>query len=566
MSNQLTKDELRLTVEFARDLSTRTVPEILAKWPEPDRLRINDISRRTRRPTFEALLKNHNPLYYLADKVFFSNPEAKGNEAYLYAPYHRDLICKDLVNYYLNGGRSGHILLAPRDTFKSTFSQGVLPLWVSLREKHVNNKDARIAMIHHKEVMAKANSLRLKLKAKKSEWLKAFWPEFALPKRDMGTKTEWSWGFVGGDVTAETSITAIGMTGSLTGFHYDAIIFDDPVTEDHINSKVIRDDTVLRYDSIMFTLDTLNGRLFHTGTRYHVNDLWSKLMKSKHDVTNADLFSTTILRAKDPEGNLIFPTRLSEAFLDRRRNEIKSRNNGSDLLWWLQYFNEPRSETQVAADVSWIQFRSHEEVAVNSWRCILVDPAWKGTENQGKGDYASIQAWAFERRGSLVLMTLLDGVHSNMLTDSDGKDAIFKLMKAYGIVDVAPEERGGFSFRQSLKNDAATRGVFINVITLKSMQVNKTQRMATFVGEAQKGRVFVANECNPELRAAFLGQFEDFPQLDVNDALDCAAYTCDPAITEAYAPAFNTLATTPYWAADEFAYEDEAPMTRWSGF
>jgi hypothetical protein len=143
----------------------------------------------------------------------------------------------------------------------------------------------------------------------------------------------------------------------------------------------------------------------------------------------------------------------------------------------------------------------------------------------------------------------------------DGINEIFRLMRRHGVTDVAPEERGGHAFRQRLRNEGNSRGTHINVIDLKSMQTNKPQRIVSFLGEMQSLRVFISTDCEEQLKNAFLEQFEDFPQLDHEDALDAAAYTCDPAIAEAYAPMFNTYAQGRTWRTQR-----REPITRHSGW
>ena len=59
-------------------------------------------------------------------------------------------------------------------------------------------------------------------------------------------------------------------------------------------------------------------------------------------------------------------------------------------------------------------------------------------------------------------------------------------------------------------------------------------------GHMQAGRVFLCEGCDPDLLGAFKDQFENFPQIEHDDALDCAGYSCDPAVNEQYVPAFDS--------------------------
>ena len=201
----------------------------------------------------------------------------------------------------------------------------------------------------------------------------------------------------------------------------------------------------------------------------------------------------------------------------------------------------------IAAQWEWVQHCKQEEVPHSTYRCIVVDPAWKGTDNAGEGDSAAIGVVAMEKRGTFVYRYVLDGLVSNELTDAEGRSAIFQFMKKYGVVDVGVEEFGGKSFKQSLRNEAQTRGVWINVLDdLKLQRTNKSQRIVNFLGEAQCGRVWLCEECDYDFKEKFEEQFRDFPQLEHEDVLDALAYSCDPALSGLVVPAWNEN-TLPWW-------------------
>lgn len=488
-------------------------------------------------PWEEIVPANHNPFYYLAEKCWFDNKP--GDPRYLWAPYHRDKLCATAFDYLTcpTPATAGELFEGPRDTFKSTFTHGVIPMGMLLRDKHINGKDCRIILRHHKEQMAAANLVRLKSKFIFHPWVRAFWgdacPEYG--SKNFGTQTEFTLPWVEPGYFAEAQARAIGLTASDTGFHSDYDFGDDLVTEEHMGSKKIRDDARLRYEAKQFTRDTLEGKEFNTGTRYHLHDLWSWMEVA--DVEGVPMYKVTKVKAIADDDTLAMPHRLTREFLERRLNEIKARF-GTDILWYLQYQNDPRSSGVTIADKSWFRYVTRDVVSPRAWFVILVDCAWKGTHNAGKGDSAAIEVWALERRGSLILRTLVDGVYSNELTALDGTKHIFRLMKKYGISDVAPEEHGGYTFRAMLEAEAVSQGVVINIVDLATKQTGKQQRMSTFLKEMQAGRVFIAKECDGELKKAFETQVLDFPQCvdDECDALDAAAYSMDPEVIEAYYP------------------------------
>lgn len=463
----------------------------------------------------------------------FDRPE------YIYPPLHRDRFCKEFLDYLIapKGKDAGLVVIAQRDSFKSSFSQKAVPLWYWLRNYHLYGYYSRIALLHFKELQASANLVTIKDQLLTNPWMKRTWGELCSDK-DFGTKTEFSFPGLPPTGASEHSMIARGLGASLVGFHFDLISLDDLVEESHRTSKTLRDDTSSKYDALLYTLDTVRGKKIHTGTPYHANDQWGRMQKANID--GKAVYRFVRIAAIDDKNVLSFPTRHTYEFLENMRQEEISRT-GNDDFFHLQMLCEFRTTRMIATDPGWLRFIKLAQVPSGGWGVIIIDPAWKGTENAGEGDFAAIEAWLLFRHGAWIVRYLLDGVHSNTMTDREGKSEIFRLAKKWGISDVAPEERGGYSFRTSLADEANVRGVMMNVIDLKSMQKNKPQRIVAFLGEVQAGRVFIVEECNPDLKEAFIDEYNNYPQVDNDDAIDCAAYTSDPAIAESYAPFFNPI-------------------------
>lgn len=536
MPTDLSRFENELARRWARDLSTCTEEELLARWDGPDRIaadRIDPIG-------FARRVANHNPIYFIAQRCWFDN--VADDPRFLYAPLHRDIFCKEIVEYIIHGFTDvrGYVYEGPRDSFKSTL-QGAAVMWVAFRWKHLLNRDATQAMTHHKEKMASQNLVRIKEKFQKHKWVRETWPEFCPdPEVKWGNSTEVDFPCKDdGSSVAESSIMAAGLGASQTGGHFTVRWNDDIVTEDHMKSRVLREDTAMRYGATRFTRDLSEGREVNTGTRYHINDLWAKLEKSKMP-DGTPMYRVVVVDAEDMymDGSkqLAHPFRLNAEVLEGLRVEEEQRN-GNDLFYWLQMRNQPKASLLVATDLDWIKYCGIDDIHPGAWRCILVDPAWKGTDSAGEGDYACIAVMFFERNGALIKRYFVDGVHSNMLTQHEGTDEIFRLMRRYGVIDVAPEEHGSHQFRQYLKDQGAMRGQYINIIDLKSRFTAKPQRITTFVSHIQAGHFWMVKD-NP-LRQEFESCYEDYPQVEHDDILDAPAYSCDEEIAKRIAPMFN---------------------------
>jgi predicted phage terminase large subunit-like protein len=281
-----------------------------------------------------------------------------------------------------------------------------------------------------------------------------------------------------------------------------------------------------------YTLTIGTGKRYYDGTRYHVNDLYANMLKA--NVDGKPMYRHVVVKAiSDEDDSLAHPHRLTHKVLESIRQEEISRSH-NDFMFHLQMQNEPKTSGLIATDPSWLHYMSVREVPATAWRIITCDPAWKGTKNAGQGDYAAIQVWAFERRGPLVLRFLLDQVHSNEMTSLDGMNQICRLMRKWGVIDVSIEEIGGYIFSTDLEQQCTARGLPFNLLENKARTTNKAQRIVTFLRAMQAGHVFLITEA-PHLDS-FKDEFLNFPQVEHDDLLDCAAQTSDPAILELYAP------------------------------
>ena len=533
-----------ILIDFARDLCTKTVEEIRASWKDQE----IDALNRVHPGAFEARLVDHNPIYYLAQNVWFDN-----NPALLHAPLHRDRLCKEVLSYLTgdtdaNKALSGLLVLVQRDSFKSTFMHGVVPMWYAIREKYVNGRDVRILLTHQREEQASGNLRKLKARCINSPFLKRMWSDprwkFAAAE-DFGTSLKFDWACKEQGRFHEPSVMAAGSGARLVGMHFDLKCDDDLVDDEQRTSKVVRDRAKGRYGASRFMLDTLGGKEIVSGTPYHINDLYSVLRNAK-DENKTKLYRQLIVGSggKHTDEPLSAPNRHTQEFLNKKLQEI-TETDGYDARYWCQYQCDPRSSTMIAAELEWINHIDLNDIPKNISCAVLVDPAWKGTKNAGTGCDAALAVVAFERVGFLMKTYMLDLIVSNEMTSLDGQNAIFDLMKQYGTTEVGVEEHNSWAFRTDLEQAANTRGKYVHLIDFKTKFTAKQERIATFLRRVQAGQFYISSACRN--KEVFLSQYEDFPQVDKNDALDVMSYSADPNVAECFAPRFNTEAQGMEW-------------------
>ncbi len=553
---------------WERDLCTLSAAEMEQKWLK-DEIDCG-IAIEEDAPGSLAKLPGHNPIFYLAENVWFDN-----DVTLLDPEFHRDKISRELLAWYFDDSHEyeGLLLQAPRDSYKSTFGHNVLPMFLAMRDSYIHNRDTRILLLHHKMDQASLNLVSLKTKCTVSPYLARFWngldgsPKFYWDT-DVGNMKAFNWPHKIKGLFREKSVMASGLNASLTGLHFDYKLDDDLVTDDHIDSPVIRNDAIFKYGATQCLLDTITGKEANMGTPYHLRDLWANLEASKKKDGSPMYRVVTIAaggdRVKKP---LSYPRRHTNDFLERTRRKIVERD-GTDLMWWLNYQCERRAPGAVVTKSEWIQYITTEQLRKKFGErglpvIILVDPAWKGTKNAGKGCDAAIAAVGFDRKGMVVSTYLLDLVVSNEMSSNDGMNTIFQMMLRWSTPRAAVEECQGYQFTEDMKREAASRKQPLHLIDLKTQWQAKNSRIVTFVRKVEARLFYILQECpNQEI---FLQQFLDFPQLNKNDALDAVAYSADPSVSDLYAAFWNTEDGDEDFFAEEYDDYEMPQRTRHCG-
>ena len=553
---------------WAKDLSTCSEEELRARWASVEERRMVD---RLDPLKFEGRVTGHSWLYYLAERIFFDNVRMRRD--YLDPAFHKEQICKPTEAYFQQEKpkKPGEVGVAQRDSFKSSFFHGVMPVGFALRRWHLFKEHTRICLIHEKELQASGNLVRIKQRTSGSEWFRDIWgPDDEGPgfwcAEDIGTKTSFTWPCVPPGLFQEPSIIAAGLGADLVGWHFDLVAFSDMVNKDHRWSRALREDTSRKFSGMIHVRDIRRSWMTVDGTLYHPSDQNARLLAAKNG-KGEPLYHQIVLGAGGSRAGtpLTLPNRHTEEVLEARRLEIIS-EDGNDDMWWLQYQNIINSQRMMVASTDWIRHCNQRDVPADGLGVILVDPAWKGNWNYGKGDHAAIEVWQLVRRGSLVHRYLVDGAYSNEMSGEAGTREILRLCRKYNIMHVAPEERGGAGYRTQLRLDAVSAGLPIEVLNLKSMTRKKADRAASFVSLLEAGLVWFCEEAEPGLVEALTQQISIFPACidDEDDAIDCAGYLNDPVVLDLYPSGFPEVDNSPWNRIIRQRMEQmDAPVTRY---
>jgi len=232
------------------------------------------------------------------------------------------------------------LILLPRDCFKTTMVSKCLPLHMFIQQSDTNmyfpgklGAETKILLACETIDRGKKHITWIEAHLEKNELLKAFWPNICweAPRRDARAwnATEF---FLPRKLEAEQSdpsMQTVGVGGAITGAHVDAIIDDDLITFEAMNSpaamlEAIQWQTLSR--SLLEDLDI--GLEFIVGTHWAVNDLYSSIKKNDPTV---DIYKRSLVE----DGTIIFPEEFSETAVQGLRASYKH-------MFALLYQNDPR--------------------------------------------------------------------------------------------------------------------------------------------------------------------------------------------------------------------------------
>jgi len=133
---------------------------------------------------------------------------------------------------------------------------------------------------------------------------------------------------------AEASIETAGIGTSLTGKHYDVIIFDDLVSDINTTTKEQMDKAKECYQKALSLL-VPNGEVYIIGTRWHFGDLYGKIIAENREEDTFDIFHVDAEDTND-DGDLIF----ADIGLTREFLNSQKKRQGSYIYSCL-YNNQP---------------------------------------------------------------------------------------------------------------------------------------------------------------------------------------------------------------------------------
>lgn len=210
------------------------------------------------------------------------------------------------------------LILMPRYTFKSCIVTQGFALWTLLRDP-----DERILIYSDSATKAEGFLLGIKnhiIGNSERSRFREFFPNWEVhPHKDKWNESQINISLRrAGHV--EPSVDTGGIETSKVGKHYSVILFDDIVSDLNVTTKTQLDKV---HDCYKKSLSLLKpgGKVILTGTRWHFNDCYARII---YDNKDGGIFDIFIRKAE--EGDKLFfdnigDSSLTREFLDRQKKE-----------------------------------------------------------------------------------------------------------------------------------------------------------------------------------------------------------------------------------------------------
>ena len=290
----------------------------------------------------------------------------------------------DTIPDKLEPANKNLLLLMPRGTFKSSV------VTIGLTIQMVLNDPNSRTMIGS-ETFGKATAFLSEVKGhwENNELLrKIFFHLYKCYPDDNKRKDKWSDSELNLACRTrhrkEPTLSCAGVDVTKNGMHYDLIVNDDLHSEKNTKTKE-QIENVIDYYKLAFSLLDPMCPMVVIGTRWDYNDLYQHIIDNE-----TDSFNFFTRKALGDDGELLFPERLTEDFLDAQRKKQGS------YIFSCQYMNEPVDSETAMFKRSDIQVVQLKDVPDLDWY-LSVDPSAGGEY----ADYAALVVGGMDEDGNL---------------------------------------------------------------------------------------------------------------------------------------------------------------------
>lgn len=284
------------------------------------------------------------------------------NPQYMYGNVHKNLA------RFLMGVSKDQLILLPRGHLKSHWVAMWCCWWIT------KYPETTIGYCSATEQLAIAQ-LDFMKKVFESDKYRTLWPEMI--HADVGKRERWAATSIKVDhprridqKIRDATIHAFGITGNTTGLHFDALVFDDVVVLDNVETEESRSKVAGSHAQLSASVLNVGGITKTVGTLYHPRDLYNTMMNTfveEYDEKGDSLSQSAIYEIfrdqVETNGIFLWPKTFREdgrffGLDDKELNKIRAKYvaNGQLPQYYMQYYNDANSAEIARFDKSQFQY------------------------------------------------------------------------------------------------------------------------------------------------------------------------------------------------------------------
>lgn len=322
----------------------------------------------------------------------------------------------------------------------------------------------------------------------------------------------------------EPSIKVSGIDSPVTGGHYDLIVADDLHDESNSQTETACDKAILHYKTLLPILEP-DGQLMVIGT------IWSHMDLYHHIQEHETGWQVLKRPARNPDGSLWFPARITEEYLEDRKSKM------GPYLFAAQFLLQAIASEDRRYLPEWIQYKDvflyanegHVELVVEgksipTFVTLAVDPA---ISEKKTSDFSGLVPVATDPWGNWFVLNArrLRGGANDLI------DAIIEEIRLWhvgivGIETVAYQ----MALKEFLQDRLAEEGLLVGIQELTSgTGRSKRARIEGLVPRFSSGRVWLRKGMSGDLEHELL-QWTPKQDMRHDDLIDALSHQTELAL------------------------------------
>lgn len=346
------------------------------------------------------------------------------------------------------------------------------------------------------------------------------------------------------------SYTAVGVGGALTGRGFKIGIIDDPFkNREEADSPVVRESRYNWYRSTFYTRQEGASMIVFILTRWHEDDLAGRVLRDAEIARRNgdpydkwDIISYKALATENDDhrqiGEALWPAKFNRDKLLTMKTAMGSYEFSS------LYQQNPIDEENRKFKQSWFRYKQFETMdSATTYNVMTIDPRGKDDIKEGKDFVGVTINFIQNATGDYPVWNLMS--YREKLSATGLIDLLFTNWNRYHLRKIGIEDN---QFTQallvSIREEMRKRGVYLDIILLKTGGAQKELRIEALVPRYENGGIYhltigieSQNQCS-ELEE----ELKLFPKASNDDASDSAAYQLQMPVSYGEAGIATTVA------------------------